>query len=1105
MSNITQILFRRGNDASRQTTLLAAGEPGLTTDSKRLFVGDGVTPGGNIAGNINIGAYTQVVGGTNYNNSGLDTAAFRGLSAAQIGDLVYETSTNIVYALSATPNGSPKASQLYAIARNVTLNPTEFNYSTNSQINLANQGVSGIHINPTAADNTTVSIINNQITLTTGTSSTGITNNNFQYAPANSVKGNFTGSLSSVTDLTFSTGLNNYQFLGTANGTGLGVIGLSAGQNVTFTTVPTVQSNGQTVSAVVIDSTPNIEAGDGIVYNKNPNSGSYAISTSNSVEFIPATNLHYSSTVSAISINAGDGTTINALNMPYTSGAPVSSMPVISFETVAKTGNPPEITLYWTTTGLGGSYVTVFASNSAQSTDFRINQAGYYNKPIRGPLFPSYWHDYKWTTSRTTSNWVGGGFVGGLNFTIPSTWLSPIYVPASLVTTITYDTHTILADWPATINCMYLSGGTRLWLGGNFHNFGQTSGLNQGAVRYGIAVVDLLSGTSINSLGSIGGIITLSASTGTAGLSVLNSAFGYGLTQGTPGHSVRQIAPFTNNYGSNLLCVGGNWLPRNQQPSTSFAIFDTTNNYNLSGYTFRTYNGAPATVTSLASAGDFMYVAGNFTQCGRSTDTYPITGCVGLTRIKLNSISHTGNSIDTLPIGSIDQDFTRNIANQLYTPGTTSPQTVYRYPINCLDIIPNISGGYVLYAGGNHWAKTSIQTSENYLYHYLTTHWIGNTALGGADGNLTRFNAIFNGPVNVVTHNTNSTDYNVYIGGNFTTFTSQRQQNQTLYTPCNYAIALDTTGFQVGLTQNINSTLSGNQLFTTGAGGGSTYTSPDAPQVIQSWFPAFNKEVTGIDCHEVNNPNAPVGSLSAIYFTGKFTAVGKTKVPYAAALPMPAQGIVTPINGQNLIGLTPSQWYPHPNAAFKNVGGKGTNILRIPYTSALSGVLLAGNANFNNVHGNVRPGWARITGLNETPYSPQSVTWSIASAVLGQGNFLGVDDTYVTSLSDLAVNQFTVNKVQFGAKSFAPLYEVHRGDLCRFVIYRPGASPNITPYVWTSFSNAEIPNDTFAYNVQLLGIKVDWDTGTADGNYPYQGSSTLYAPACAAIGPQSLQ
>lgn len=45
-TTITKLLFRRGNDSDRKNTILASGEPGWVLDTKRLWIGDGVTPGG---------------------------------------------------------------------------------------------------------------------------------------------------------------------------------------------------------------------------------------------------------------------------------------------------------------------------------------------------------------------------------------------------------------------------------------------------------------------------------------------------------------------------------------------------------------------------------------------------------------------------------------------------------------------------------------------------------------------------------------------------------------------------------------------------------------------------------------------------------------------------------------------------------------------------------------------------------------------------------------------------------------------------------------------------------------------------------------------------
>ena len=84
---IIKLKVRRGTDAQRKTVTLEQGEVGYTTDTKRVFVGDGTVLGGNIIGNIV--------------HSPLTTPGARtGLTTAVKGDLVYEN--NLLYQLSGT-------------------------------------------------------------------------------------------------------------------------------------------------------------------------------------------------------------------------------------------------------------------------------------------------------------------------------------------------------------------------------------------------------------------------------------------------------------------------------------------------------------------------------------------------------------------------------------------------------------------------------------------------------------------------------------------------------------------------------------------------------------------------------------------------------------------------------------------------------------------------------------------------------------------------------------------------------------------------------------------------------------------------------------------
>lgn len=86
-TNIVKFLVRRGSDEDRLSIKLAEGELGYTTNAPRLFVGDGVTTGGNpVASKLHIVSnFNQPY--TNY---------------VVPGDIVYNTSDNHLYALTGT-------------------------------------------------------------------------------------------------------------------------------------------------------------------------------------------------------------------------------------------------------------------------------------------------------------------------------------------------------------------------------------------------------------------------------------------------------------------------------------------------------------------------------------------------------------------------------------------------------------------------------------------------------------------------------------------------------------------------------------------------------------------------------------------------------------------------------------------------------------------------------------------------------------------------------------------------------------------------------------------------------------------------------------------
>lgn len=97
-NTLLKLLVRRGDNADRQNITLSEGELGYTTDSKRLFIGDGSTQGGVITGNKFLGSvadHTSIVEGA-------------------VGDIAYNTTNNILYVKTAT--GWDKIAQIFVAA-----------------------------------------------------------------------------------------------------------------------------------------------------------------------------------------------------------------------------------------------------------------------------------------------------------------------------------------------------------------------------------------------------------------------------------------------------------------------------------------------------------------------------------------------------------------------------------------------------------------------------------------------------------------------------------------------------------------------------------------------------------------------------------------------------------------------------------------------------------------------------------------------------------------------------------------------------------------------------------------------------------------------------
>jgi len=108
---VVKILLRRGLESERVDTLLTEGELGYSIDNRRVFVGDGITLGGNPVGNLFFGSVT-------------DKFSFNGVTIP--GDTIYEN--NILYARLQGSNWVNIHPRLY-VDQNNSNNPQSLEYS----------------------------------------------------------------------------------------------------------------------------------------------------------------------------------------------------------------------------------------------------------------------------------------------------------------------------------------------------------------------------------------------------------------------------------------------------------------------------------------------------------------------------------------------------------------------------------------------------------------------------------------------------------------------------------------------------------------------------------------------------------------------------------------------------------------------------------------------------------------------------------------------------------------------------------------------------------------------------------------------------------------
>ena len=134
MANITivKLKVRRGSNAQRNSIVLDQGEVGYTLDTKRLFVGDGATYGGNVIGNKSIGPYTAATSLGPEDSPGL-----------QVGDIGYANS--LLYILTSANYNDALSGYGYI---GPVPDDTLIEFDTNNKLTIKKEGFDAQYLKP---------------------------------------------------------------------------------------------------------------------------------------------------------------------------------------------------------------------------------------------------------------------------------------------------------------------------------------------------------------------------------------------------------------------------------------------------------------------------------------------------------------------------------------------------------------------------------------------------------------------------------------------------------------------------------------------------------------------------------------------------------------------------------------------------------------------------------------------------------------------------------------------------------------------------------------------------------------------------------------------
>jgi len=219
---ITKIVFRRGLRTTGKSVILNEGEPGWYTDTRRLYVGDGIASGG------------YVIGNKNYGFKNFNTLNFQTLSGAELGDIVYDDVSNQLFFLSGNSGSLQQSWGAVDFIVKVDNSTVEFN--TSSALQIKNYGVQPIHINSSVVGNGLVGGAGTSIKVNTDNNTIEIDSNALRLKPG-SVPVSYLGSISPFSILgnvnSFSAPIQNINM---SNGKVLGMFSNTMGP-IDFSTI----------------------------------------------------------------------------------------------------------------------------------------------------------------------------------------------------------------------------------------------------------------------------------------------------------------------------------------------------------------------------------------------------------------------------------------------------------------------------------------------------------------------------------------------------------------------------------------------------------------------------------------------------------------------------------------------------------------------------------------------------------------------------------------------------------------------------------------------------------------------------------------------------